>query len=396
MAKVSVIVPVYNVEEYLEECLNSIVNQTLNDIEIICVNDGSTDCSLEILNKYKQQDPRIVVVSQQNQGLSSARNTGVQSAAGEYLYFIDSDDYIESDALEYLYQEAKSNELDVLYFDGITFFDSDEIARRYEGKQDPCVRKNSYDSVYNGEELFLSMRKNGEYRPMAWMQIISREYYKKAKLSFYEGILHEDELFGIQCILQAERASHRQRSLYHYRRRTNAIMTGNNAVKKLYGKMTVCTEVILFMQQNRFKAETEESIVKWLEWLYRLIKKEYHALKPEEMMEFQNLTFDNRFMGELLLAAVRDNTVDNLQIKIKTLDEKVKEQECLAKQREKEISILNEKIKKLEAEKVKERKRACSYEKQLQDMQNSYSFRAGRCLTWLPRQIRDFIRKQVF
>lgn len=94
--KISVIVPVYNTEKYLDECLNSVENQTLKDIEIICVNDGSTDKSLEILNNHAGKDSRIKVISQENGGVSSARNAGIESSSGSYILFIDSDDFIET------------------------------------------------------------------------------------------------------------------------------------------------------------------------------------------------------------------------------------------------------------------------------------------------------------
>ena len=113
---VSVIIPVFNVEEYLEECINSILRQTLTDIEIICINDGSTDSSPDILKKYAEQDRRITVYSQDNCGLSAARNLGMRAARGRYTYFIDSDDWLERDALRDLYTRAEKDQLDLLLF----------------------------------------------------------------------------------------------------------------------------------------------------------------------------------------------------------------------------------------------------------------------------------------
>ena len=99
--KVSIIIPVYNVENYLRVCLDSVVNQTYSDLEIICINDGSTDTSLDILNEYAKNDSRILVVSQLNRGLAAARNTGLEYVTGELCYFLDSDDYIERNLIEY-------------------------------------------------------------------------------------------------------------------------------------------------------------------------------------------------------------------------------------------------------------------------------------------------------
>ena len=105
--KVSIIVPVYNVEKYLKRCLDSITNQTLKELEIICINDGSTDNSLKILKQYAHKDKRISIINKQNEGLSVARNTGMEAASGEYIGFVDSDDWIDLDFYKKLYTTAK-------------------------------------------------------------------------------------------------------------------------------------------------------------------------------------------------------------------------------------------------------------------------------------------------
>ena len=116
MTKISIIVPVYNVEKYLKECLDSLINQTLEDIEIICINDGSTDNSLAILEEYQKKDSRIKVFSQKNQGVSAARNLGIEKATGEYLTFLDSDDRLELNTCEILYKETIAKNSDFLFF----------------------------------------------------------------------------------------------------------------------------------------------------------------------------------------------------------------------------------------------------------------------------------------
>ena len=119
MPKVSVIIPVYNVEKYLRECLDSVVNQTIKDIEIICVNDGSTDGSLDILNEYCSNDDRFVIINQENQGLSVARNNGLNSASGDYIAFIDSDDYLLNN--DYLEKFLKTFNLQLTMVNDKTF-----------------------------------------------------------------------------------------------------------------------------------------------------------------------------------------------------------------------------------------------------------------------------------
>ena len=107
--KVSIIVPVYNVEKYLRKCLDSLVNQTLKDIEIICINDGSTDDSLNILQEYAREHHNVVVIDQENQGVSIARNNGINKAQGDYIGFVDPDDWVEPDMFKILYEKAEEN-----------------------------------------------------------------------------------------------------------------------------------------------------------------------------------------------------------------------------------------------------------------------------------------------
>jgi glycosyltransferase involved in cell wall biosynthesis len=115
MAKISVVVPVYNVEKYLKECIDSIINQTLEDIEIICVNDGSTDSSLEILNDYAKKDSRIIVINKSNSGYGHTMNMGLNAATGEYVGIIESDDFADKNMFEDLYKLAKEYDADIFH-----------------------------------------------------------------------------------------------------------------------------------------------------------------------------------------------------------------------------------------------------------------------------------------
>jgi glycosyltransferase involved in cell wall biosynthesis len=127
--KVSVIIPVYNTEKYLRECLDSVVNQTLKDIEIICVDDGSSDGSPCILEEYRAKDSRVVAITQANLGPSSARNSGMNRAHGEYIAFVDSDDYLELNTLESVSRIAAEKHLDVILFDVEPFYESEQLAQ---------------------------------------------------------------------------------------------------------------------------------------------------------------------------------------------------------------------------------------------------------------------------
>jgi len=303
--KISVIIPVYNVEKYLTQCLENIINQSLKEIEIICVNDGSTDGSPNILEEYRKKDYRIKVITQKNGGLSAARNSGVSVATGEYVYFIDSDDYIDIDALEYLYYEAKNNELDILYFDGESFYESEKLKKQF-GQNDCCYRKKEYSEVYSGEELYALMRKDNVFRPMVWMQIIRLEYYRNIGISFYEGILHEDVLFSTQCTLKAARVSHRNKAFYHYRRRTGAITSNNISAKKVYSRIIVMEEIIRFMSQNQFAPETYYYMRKYLSWFVGEIKNEISLLNAKNQKELNDLLDCESFIARTIYDMVKN------------------------------------------------------------------------------------------
>ena len=130
LVKISVIIPVFNVENYLAKCLDSVINQTLKEIEIICVDDGSTDNSFNILNEYKNSDDRIQVYQQENGGHSAATNTALKYIEGDYIFFLDSDDWIELDALEKLYNNATQNNSDLVLYDSIEHLPQNQFRER--------------------------------------------------------------------------------------------------------------------------------------------------------------------------------------------------------------------------------------------------------------------------
>ena len=155
MINVSVIIPVYNVEKYLVDCLESVIQQSMREIEIICVNDGSTDSSYDILSEYADKDPRILILNKENKGLSAARNTGLRKASGKYILFLDSDDYLSSpDILESLCKKADKEELDQLYFDAKVVFENENVKAANSNYITYYQRKKNYTDILSGKELF--------------------------------------------------------------------------------------------------------------------------------------------------------------------------------------------------------------------------------------------------
>ena len=211
---VSVIVPVYNVEQYLPQCLDSIVNQTLKNIEIICVNDSSTDNSLNILNHYAEKDPRIKVVTQPNGGAGAARNRGHSLAAGKYLSFLDSDDFFEPDMLELAYNKAVCDKADFVVFQSDQYYtDRKEFVSvpwtLREKEIPPYTPFNHRQMTDNIFKVFVGW---------AWDKLYDREFVEKNHLRFQEQRTSNDMLFVFSGVAVAKRISVVKKVLAHQRR----------------------------------------------------------------------------------------------------------------------------------------------------------------------------------
>lgn len=262
--KVSVIIPVYNVEKYIYECIMSVCRQTLKEIEIICVNDGSPDKSMDIISQIAEKDNRIVIVNKENGGLSSARNAGFMVAKGEYVYFLDSDDYILNDTLETLYQIASENQLDDILFDAEAFFETEEDAKKNKNYLTYYKRNNSYDTIKNGQELFVELHENNDIRPSACLQMVRRGLLIENNISFYEGILHEDNLFSLQIYITAKRIMHVARKFYMRRVHGNSIMTCKKGARSSIGYYVGEVKCIEFLKEHSVSSEFKKALVEYL------------------------------------------------------------------------------------------------------------------------------------
>ena len=220
MVKISIIVPVFNMENHLGECLDSIITQSFKDIEIICVNDGSTDNSLEILKKYQDNDSRIKIITQNNKGLSAARNTGLDHANGDYIYFIDSDDYLEPNALSEIYEMSKKKNLDLLIFKLVNF---NEVTgeKDYAYSNMPFLEK--LDDVFNYNDF-----KKDLFRVDVSVYTKLFKWELIADKRFDEEVIFEDNLFYINYILDADRVCFYDKCLYNRRIRDDSIIGKGN------------------------------------------------------------------------------------------------------------------------------------------------------------------------
>lgn len=215
MAKVSIIVPTYNVEQYLEQCMNSIIKQTLKDLEIICVNDGSTDGSLDILKKYASQDDRIIIIDKKNEGYGRAMNDGLDRASGEYVGIVEPDDYVDLHMYEDLYRIAEKNNLDIVKADFYRFVcnKKGEVLKTYDAL--------SKDGT--GYNIVIDPKKNDKifgYVLNTWSGIYRREFIEKYHIrhNTTPGASFQDNGFWFQTFSLADRVYFVNRPYYMNRR----------------------------------------------------------------------------------------------------------------------------------------------------------------------------------
>lgn len=216
--KISVIVPVYNTQDYLKECIDSVLNQSLADFELICIDDGSTDGSLKILKDYEKKDGRIKVISQKNRGLGASRNVGLRMAQGEYVLFLDSDDYLRDDALENLYNMAVYHDLDLIFFKIVNFNNRTGRQSHSEYFDMKFLKGIVGDDVFNWTNVKDSIF---DISVTATSKLFKRDLI--SDIEFPEGLLFEDNLFFTKVIFKAKRAYFYDDYFYYRRIRPDSI-----------------------------------------------------------------------------------------------------------------------------------------------------------------------------
>ena len=240
MAKVSVIVPIYNVEKYLPKCLDSLVNQTLDDIEIILVNDGSLDDSGKIAKEYSEKyKDKIIYLEKENGGLSDARNYGIPYATGEYIAFLDSDDYIDIDAYKQMYEKAKKEDADFLECDFIWEYPNKKVIdKRIDYK--------------NKQEMLAVVR------VVAWNKLIKRDLIIKNNIRFPKGLRYEDIEFTYKLLPYLNKISYIDKNFIHYVQRNNSIANVQN--EKTADIFTILDNVINYYKEKNLYEEYKEQL----------------------------------------------------------------------------------------------------------------------------------------
>ena len=248
--KFSIVIPVYNVEKYLEQCLNSVLNQTFADYEVICVNDGSTDGSLDILRKYA---PKITIINQENGGLSDARNAGIQAAKGDYIFLLDSDDWIAENALEILSENTSGQ--DFIVFNGERFFEDGKTEKPDDGISESQLTGWEYYNKY-------ALQSRKFHFVCVVLRVYRREFLIENSLFFKKNIYHEDNLFTPICCYHAKNVKIIPDILYFYRIREGSITRTPNE-KRIYDIVNSANDLAdFFIPKNIDKTVIYREIVR--------------------------------------------------------------------------------------------------------------------------------------
>lgn len=348
--KVSVIIPVYNTEKYVRECLDSVVNQTLKDIEIICVDDGSDDLSLVILQQYHARDARIKVLSQTNQGAGPARNKAIRSAVGDYVCFLDSDDfYPEPSTLEKLYNKAFENRALICGGSFSEFLPTGELTTSYSTEM-------TWGYTFHGEGWIKYRDYQFDYGYHRFLY--SREMLIKHDIFFPPLRRFQDPPFLVRAMIQADRFYAIPDVTYRYRLidRTGSIQISKEKTRDLLLGLTMN---LALAQENDLQKLFELTVKRCISDYSKIIN---------SAAEVNDEEVNNVLIRLNLAASELMNGKPNAFFQIQGKNELLKY----------EVSALQNRVSMLESD--------------LDDVHSSVSYRAGRAVTWLPRKIRGGVR----
>lgn len=283
---ISVIVPVYKVEKYLERCLRSIMNQSYGNIEIICVyRDYPGEQSVNILKKIQKEDNRIILLEQKSKGLSGARNEGIRIAKGEYLYFADSDDWLEEETLSVIYDNMTKDNLDMLCFDANVVCESEEM-KNSKHKQFSFLNKaNEYDGITTGKALFTKMTEQNEFAMSVWVHAFKKEFILENNIFFIEDIYAEDIPYVIESYLRAKRIRYINKKLYNYYVYNGSLSTSIMHEDRLYCNVAIYKYLLLRAMQEE-KEEVQYQLIQYATSFLEAIRYHDDALTKEEKKIF--------------------------------------------------------------------------------------------------------------
>lgn len=296
---VSVVVPVYMVEKYLETCLESIICQKEIEIEVICIEDCSCDRSKTILQKYAEKDRRIqVIYNDKNVGLSAARNKGIDAAKGKYIWFVDSDDSIIKGSLEQLYYFAENDNVDMLSFGMECIYETDELKKLYQAETERLSRyQKRYEGIHSGQAMMAQVIKNMEFNNGCVPRyFFKREFLVREKLKFKENLLFEDNLFMSICYMKAKRVKCINKSFYCRLKRLGSITTSETEITRAKSLFTCYVELWKAVLNSELEEEGKfafgETLYNWGTTIRNIVKK--------NKIEYEGINFLEKYIWKLI------------------------------------------------------------------------------------------------
>ena len=353
MVKISVIVPVYNCEDYLDESIKSILNQSFKDIEVICVDDGSVDDYLKILKKFSMHDARLKVLPQENQGVSVARNNALKKVSGDYIYFFDADDYLVADALEKAYNNAINNNSDIVIFN-YDQYKEDSFLNHLEqdiGKQFP--KTNFANFTFNCYDYRIRAFK-GPFAP--WFKLYKKEFLDRYEYFEFPPNLNQNDVpFHVKTILKASKISFIPEYLYHYRI-DNPNSISNTRLKRFKDIFSIIQIVEDFLKDENlfeeFKEEFEYFKINRIIYEMKGRPNEYFLIAKDELSKVNH---DNDLLSENVLfkfeTIMNSNSIEEYNYKLeinnlKKKNEKFSKEIKKLKNQNRELKNKNNKLKK--------------------------------------------------
>lgn len=306
--KISVIVPAYNVQDYIVECLESILTQQAPNVEIVCVDDCSTDNTYAILQKYAAEHKSVKVFrNETNGGLAKTRNVGIEKATGEYLLFVDSDDTLQGQTISELVQYARKYDADIIMFDANCVFEAgveyDEDLVRYYHRQE------SY-RYSTGCDILSRMIMNRDLCDSACLMMIKVSWLRGTNILFEEGRIYEDCMFVTDCLLKNATVYHTNKQYYNYRVRQGSIMRSHMRANNVYSRICCLKKICAHMFCGNFSAEVEEALMKWANLLFystKKIRRELSILEEVKLHEMQLSPIERNILSR----AERENNQHN-------------------------------------------------------------------------------------
>ena len=273
---VSVIIPVYNTAPYLRRCLDSVCKQTLQNIEIICINDGSTDNSAEILQQYEEKDSRVCVITQENKGIAVARNIGLQYARGQYIGFVDSDDWIEPNMFALAYNTAQREHVDIVAWG----YSLDLMTGQ------KAIKKEEQKGFHDTEQVVCAILSEGSYRDFLWNKLFSKNFILEKRLKFDETLaVMEDRYFVFEAALAGGTLFYVPEITYHYRRDIGSSYRLNDKSESMF---TVSSRLVEELENTQYVIATKYAKA-WYSYSVGALYLYYALQGCKEKMQFYNM-----------------------------------------------------------------------------------------------------------